>query len=300
MKKIAIIGTGNVGAHVANAAVNKNLPVELILIDQNQQFEKGQELDLRDTLLFSPNTKIQSGTLKDAIMKEVDIFVITAGAAQKPGETRIDLLGRNVKILKSIQKDLGTLHKGAIVLIVMNPLDILTSLAARIFELPAGQVFGSGTLLDTSRLRWRLSDRFERNIANIHGYVLGEHGDSEFVAWSTVDDAEKISQKERDDLEEQVRTAAYKIIEGKGATYFGIGSATVEILSSILFDSERVFPVSVPLNGEYGIKGISLGVPAKIGAGGIESVIEKELLLEEQEKLRQSAQKLKTILDQLG
>ena len=299
MKKIAIIGTGNVGAHIASAAVNRNLPAELILIDQNQDFETGQVLDLCDTLLFSPNARVSSGNLTDRETQEADIFVITAGAAQKPGETRIDLLGRNVEILKSIQKYLGPLKKEAVIILVSNPVDILTEIACDIFELPRGHVLGTGTLLDTSRLRWRLARRFDRNISNIHGYVLGEHGDSEFIAWSTVDDADKIPEKERSELENRVRTAAYKIIEGKGATYFGIGAATVEILSSILFNSGKVFPVSAPLHGEYGIEGMSLGVPAKIGSEGIVSVIEKELFPEEQEKLQQSAQKLKTILDQL-
>jgi len=299
MKKIAIIGAGNVGAHVASVAVNKGLPVELIIIDRNQEFEMGHVLDLRDSLLFSPNARVRSGDLTDKFTREADVFVITAGAAQEPGETRIDLLGRNVEILKSIKKDLGTLKKEAIVILVSNPVDIITQIATEIFGLSKGQVFGTGTLLDTSRLRWRLAERFDRNISNIHGYVLGEHGDSEFVAWSTVDHAEEIPEKERIELEKQVRRAAYEIIEGKGATYFGIGAATVDIMSSIILDSGRVFPVSAPLHGEYGIKRIAIGVPVKIGAKGIEEVIEKHLLPEELEKLQGSAKKLKDILSDL-
>ncbi len=299
MKKIAIIGTGNVGAHIASAAVNKELPTELLLIDQNQEFERGQVLDLCDTLLFSPNVRVSSSDLKDEKTQNADIFVITAGAAQKPGETRTALLGRNVEILKSIKNELGKLKEDAIVILVSNPVDILTQVASEIFELPKGQVFGTGTLLDTSRLRWRLAERFDRNISNIHGYVLGEHGDSEFVAWSTVDHAEEISMEERNTLEEQVRRAAYEIIGGKGATYFGIGAATAEILSSVLLDSGRVFPVSTPLNGEYGIEGIAIGVPVKIGADGVEEVIEKPLSKEELKKLQASAQKLKKLFENL-
>lgn len=293
MQKIAIIGAGNVGAHVASAAVNSNLPAELLIIDQNQEFETGQVLDLKDSLLFSPNAQVSSGDLKDEKTRTADIFVITAGAAQKPGETRIDLLGRNVEILKSIKADLGEIKKDAIVVMVTNPVDIMTEIAAEIFDLPKGQVFGTGTLLDTSRLRWRLAQKFDRNIANVHGYVLGEHGDSEFVAWSTVDHAEDITDAEKKKMSDDVRNAAYKIIEGKGATYFGIGAATVEILFSILWNSRRVFPVSAPLKGEYGIEGISIGVPAKIGAKGIEEVIQKKLPHEELDKLQASAQKLK-------
>lgn len=299
MKKIAIIGAGNVGAHIASAAINKSLPAELILIDRNEKFETGQVLDLRDTLLFSPNARVVSGNLKDTMTREADIFVITAGSAQKPGETRIDLLGRNIEILKSIKNDLGTLKEDAIVILVTNPVDILTYLARQIFDLPKGQVFGSGTLLDTSRLRWRLAEKFDRNIANIHGYVLGEHGDSEFIAWSTVSHVEKVSSVERKELGEQVRQAAYEIIEGKGATYFGIGAAMVEILSSVLLDSGRVFSVSAMLDGEYGVEGIALGVPVKIGAKGVEEIIEKQLLPEEYEQLKVSAEKLKIVMEQL-
>ncbi len=299
MKKIAIIGTGNVGAHIASAAVNKEIPAELFLIDQNQEFETGQVLDLRDTLLFSPDMRVSSGNLKNKTTREADIFVITAGAAQSPGETRIDLLGRNVEILKSIKKDLGKVKKEAVVILVSNPVDILTKIAADIFGLPDGQVLGTGTLLDTSRLRWRLAERFDRNIANIHGYVLGEHGDSEFVAWSTVDNADEIFSADREKLEKQVRMAAYEIIEGKGATYFGIGAATVEILLAVLLDAGRVFPVSAVLNGEYGIEGMAIGVPAKIGAKGVEEIIEKPLTKEEQSQLQASAKKLKDIFAEL-
>ena len=299
MKKIAIIGAGNVGAHIASAAVSKNLPAELLIIDRKQDFEAGQVLDLRDSLLFSPNAQVTSGDLADEKTRNADIFVITAGASQSPGETRIDLLGRNILILKSIKEELGELKPDAIVIIVSNPVDILTQIAVDIFGLPAGQVFGTGTLLDTSRLRWRLARRFNRNISNIHGYVFGEHGDSEFIAWSTVDHAEEIPSDERKQMEEDVRNAAYKIIEGKGATYFGIGAATVEILSSVILNSGKVFPVSAPLTGEYGITGTAIGVPAKIGAKGVEEVIPKPLTTEELEKLHASANKLKKLINEL-
>ncbi len=299
MKTIAIIGAGNVGAHVASVAVNKNLPAEILLIDRNQEFETGQVLDLCDSLLFSPNARVFNGDLTDEKTRNADIFVITAGVSQKPGETRIDLLERNVEILRSIKTKLGKLRNEAIVIIVTNPVDILTKMAEDIFELPKGKVLGTGTLLDTSRLRWRLAKRFDQNIANVHGYVLGEHGDSEFVAWSTVDQVENISPEEQENLQEQVRNAAYEIIEGKGATYFGIGAATVEILSSIILNSRRVFPVSASLNGEYGIDGIALGVPVKIGAQGIEEIVEKPLSKEELVQLQASAEKLKTVLKNL-
>ncbi len=296
MKKVAIIGVGNVGAHIASAAVNKNLAAEFLLVDQNQEFETAQVLDLCDSLLFSHNSRVYSADFSDEKVQKADIFVITAGAHQKPGDTRLDLLDRNIVILKSIKKSLGTLKKSAIVILVTNPVDILTTLAAEIFELPSSQVFGSGTLLDTARLRWRLARKFDKNISNVHGYVMGEHGDSEFVAWSTVGCAEKISRDSREKIAKLVREEAYKIIAGKGATYFGIGAATAEIISAILNNSEKVFPLSVLLNGEYGISGIALGVPAKLGEKGIMEVLEIPLNKEEMEKLQSSAKKLKKFI----
>ena len=296
MKRVAIIGAGNVGAHIASAAVNKNLAAEFLLVDQNEEFEKAQVLDLCDSLLFSHNSRVYSADFSDKKVQETDIFVITAGAKQKPGDTRLDLLDRNVAILKSIKKSLGTLKPSAIVVLVTNPVDILTTLAADIFELPSSQVFGSGTLLDTARLRWRLARKFDKNIANVHGYVLGEHGDSEFVAWLTVGCADQISPKSREKIAKLVREEAYKIIEGKGATYFGIGAAMAEIIAVILNNSEKVFPLSVLLNGEYGISGIALGVPAKLGEKGIEEIIELDLPKEELAKLQNSAKKLKEFI----
>ena len=293
MKKVAIIGVGNVGAHIASAAVNKNLAAEFLLIDQNEEFEKAQVLDLCDSLLFSHNSRVYSANYEDEKVQNADIFVITAGVNQKPGETRLELVDRNIAILKSIKKSLGTLKSSAIVILVTNPVDVLTTLAAEIFELPSSQVFGSGTLLDTARLRWRLARKFDKNISNVHGYVLGEHGDSEFVAWSTVDGADKFSREFKDKTEKRVREAAYEIIAGKGATYFGIGAATAEIIQSILNNSEKVFPLSVLLNGEYGISGIALGVPAKLGEKGIMEILELDLQKDELEKLQNSAKKLK-------
>jgi len=162
MKKVAIIGVGNVGAHIASAAVQRNLPVELLLIDQSQEFETGQVLDLCDSLLFSPHARVRGADLGDKEVENADIFIITAGAAQKPGDTRLDLLDKNVKILKSILRKIGTIKKTAIVILVANPVDILTQIAHELLGLPRGHVFGTGTLLDTSRLRWRLAELFKK------------------------------------------------------------------------------------------------------------------------------------------
>ena len=295
MKKVVIIGTGNVGAHIASAMVHRNLPVELRLIDLDQKFETAQVLDLKDSLLFSPNAHVAEADFGDKAVTEADIFVITAGAKQKTNETRLDLLGRNISILKSIAKSIGKIKKSAIVILISNPVDILAQAASEIFDLPRGHVFGTGTLLDTSRLRWRLAEQFGKNIQDVNGYVLGEHGDSEFIAWSTVTGGRR-AQTFCDGSEKCVRNAAYEIIEGKGATYFGIGAATAEILCAILGNEKKVLPVSAPLSGEYKISGIAVGVPCIIGKHGVEEVVEIKLPEDELKKLQDSAGKLKKML----
>jgi len=296
MKKIAIIGTGNVGAHIASYGIARNLPAEFLLVDMNQAFETAQVLDLRDSLLFSPKSHVRGVDFGDKDLTEADIFVITAGSKQSEGETRCHLLERNIEVLKAIKSSLGKIKKSAIVILVSNPVDVLTQAAVKLFDLPKGHVFGTGTLLDSARLRWRLADRFQKNIFDVEGIVMGEHGDSEFVAWSTVSDADKISEGEREEMQYAVMHEAYDIIDGKGATYFGIGSAAADILDTILSDEGTILPVSVPLYGEYGVKGMSLGVPAKIGKGGIQKVIRLKLSADEELKFRTSANKLKGLL----
>lgn len=296
MKKVAIIGTGNVGAHIASYGIARNLSAEFLLVDMNQEFETAQVLDLRDSLLFSPKSKVQGVDFGEKILTEADIFVITAGAAQKPGESRCHLLERNVSILKMIAQSLGKIKKTAIVLLVTNPVDVLTQVATELFDLPKGHIFGSGTLLDSSRLRWRLAEKFDKNISDIDGFVMGEHGDSEFVAWSTVNEAADLTTAEKEKIAYDVMREAYEIIEGKGSTYFGIGSAVAEILDAILSDQGKILPVSVPLHGEYGYKGIAIGTPAKIGKTGIEEVIELKLETSEKEKFDSSAKKLQELV----
>ncbi len=296
MKKKAIIGTGNVGAHIASYGIARNLPVEFLLVDMNQKFETAQVLDLRDSLLFSPKSQVKGVDFGDKELSNADIFVITAGAKMTKGENRCHLLGRNVETLKAIRSSLGKIKKSAIVILVSNPVDILTQVAVKLFDLPKGHVFGTGTLLDSARLRWRLADRFDKNIFDVEGIVMGEHGDSEFVAWSTVRETDQLSDTEKEEIQYAVMHEAYEIIEGKGATYFGIGSATADILDVILSDEGTILPVSAPLCGEYGVKGMALGVPAKIGKHGVEKVIRLKLSAEDELKFRNSANKLKDLL----
>lgn len=298
MKKVTIIGAGQVGAHVASAAISRNLPIEILLVDANEKMEDGQVLDLLDGVPFSPRTRVRGANYHDTPVHDSDVFVITAGAAQKPGETRIDLLGRNIKILENIRESLGQIKSSAVVIMISNPVDILTQHAEKIFGLPRGQVFGSGTILDTSRLRWRLARILDRNVANVHGSVLGEHGDTSFIPWSTVSQAHTFSSEQRAKLEKEVRQGAYEIIEGKGATYFGIGAATAELIDAVISDSQRVYPVSVPLRGEYGIQEISVGVTCQISEKGASKIVELELETDELVQLQTCAAGLHDIYQQ--
>lgn len=297
MRKIAIIGAGNVGAHTASSIIQRDISAEIFLVDQAENFEQAQVLDLKDSLLFHPRAKVSGANFGDRSLSECDIIVITAGAKQKEGENRCQLLGRNIGILQQIKKDIGTIKSSAIVILITNPVDVLTKAAAEIFDLPWGQVFGTGTLLDSSRLRWRLAERFQINVENTHGMVLGEHGDSEFVAWSTVSGSDKLNESEKLAMEAEVRDAAYKIIDGKGSTYFGIGAACAEFIEHIFTDSHVILPASVPLNGQYGIDGIAVGVPAKIGEKGIVEIIERDLTEDEHKKLEASAKKLRKLFE---
>ncbi len=299
MKKVAIIGTGNVGAHIASYGIARNLPVEFLLVDMNQKFETAQVLDLEDTVLFSPKSHVRGVDFGDKDLTKADIFVITAGAKMVKGENRCHLLGRNIEILKSVRDSLGEIKKSAIVIIVSNPVDILTQVAVKLFGLPRGHVFGTGTLLDSARLRWRLAEKFNKNIFDVTGIVMGEHGDSEFVAWSTVRGVETLSEEEKEEIEYSVMRAAYDIIDGKGSTFFGIGAATAEIIDAVLSDEGVILPVSVSLDGIYGIKNMALGVPAKIGKGGIQSVVRLKLSAKEELKFRESSKKLKGLLKEV-
>ncbi len=303
-KKIVIIGAGNVGSHITAAGIHKDLKADFILVDISDKFENAQVLDLKDALVFSKNTKVKTGDLGDKEVTNADIFVITAGVPQKKGEDRIALLDKNVKVLQNIKNSLGKIKNSAIVVIVSNPVDLLTQKATEIFSLPKGRVFGTGTSLDSARLRWHLAELkdkknkkiFPEKTEKIKAYVLGEHGDSSFVCWSQIKNSEKVSDSQKSSIEKKVRREAYEIIEGKGATYFGIGATVANILETILSNKKKIFSLSVPLSGQYGHKNIAIGVLAKLSKKGITKIIEKEFSKSEKEKFEKSVKKLKSFL----
>lgn len=268
--KIMIVGTGNVGASIAYAIINQRTTInEIVLTDIIAKDAEGEAMDLRDALAVSPSyVKITSGTYKDA--KDCDVVVITAGAAQKPGEDRMQLLKKNVNILKGMVEQIMDSGFNGIFLVVTNPMDVLTYFTMKFSGLPAEKVIGSGTVLDSARLRSRIAGYLNVNPKSVHAYQVGEHGDSEFTLWSLADmGGQKITEllptSVRKDISDFVKNEAYDIIEKKGATYYGIATCVVQILNCILNDEMRV--LSVSSYDEF--SNTCFGFPSVVGRAGI-------------------------------
>lgn len=298
--KIAIIGAGAVGATTAYTATLKNLAAEILLIDVNETKEAGEVMDIADGLSLVETGCVKGADFKDA--RDADIIVITAGAPQKPGETRLDLIKKNVEIQKSIFKQIGKLRPTAIIIMVANPVDVLTVVAQKLSGLPRNQVFGSGTTLDTMRFKATLAKKLGVSPQSVHGYVLGEHGDSEFVAWSSVTvggvpaNKLKITTKDKREIEKKVKKEAYEIINRKGATFYGIALVLSDIIEAILFNQQKIMPVSSMLLECQGVSDVCLGMPAVLGRSGVEKVWPLALNASEKKKLQNSAKVLKQYL----
>ena len=311
-RKVVLIGTGMVGMSFAYSLVNQGgICNELVLIDVNKKRAEGEAMDLNHGLAFAKsNMKIYCGEYPDC--KDADIVVIAAGVAQKEGESRLDLLKRNTEVFRSIITPVVKSGFDGIFVVATNPVDIMTRVTYELSRFGASKVIGTGTSLDTARLRYLLGDYFTVDPKNIHAYVIGEHGDSEFVPLSQVYLATKRVKGILDDekngytyeamarIEEEVRTAAYKIIEAKSATYYGIGIALTRIVKAILGDENSVLTVSSKLSGEYGTKGVFIGVPSIIGRNGVKEIVELELTEDEQEKFSASAKLLDEAFEGLG
>ncbi len=311
-RKVVLIGTGMVGMSFAYSLVNQGaICNELVLIDVNKERANGEAMDLNHGLAFAKsNMKIYAGEYSDC--KDADIIVIAAGVAQKEGETRIDLLQRNTEVFRSIIKPVVKSGFDGIFLVATNPVDIMTRVTYELSRFGASRVIGTGTSLDTARLRYLLGDYFTVDPKNIHAYVIGEHGDSEFVPVSQVMLATKrvteiiegnpnsYKVEDIEEIEEQVRTSAYKIIQAKRATYYGIGMAITRIVKAILGDENSVLTVSAKLSGEYGGKGTFIGVPAIIGRNGVKEILELSLTDDEMQKFRNSCDLLNGYFDDLN
>jgi L-lactate dehydrogenase len=300
--KVSIIGCGKVGMSAAYSILHRGEVSELVLHGRKLDEIIGEELDLEHGMSFLPYTKIKAtDDYKD--IAGSDIVVITAGAAQKPGETRLDLTQKNVAIIESIIPEVVKHAPEAVILIVSNPVDILTYRAYQIAGLPKGRIFGSGTTLDTARFRFHLSEFLHVNPQSIHAYILGEHGDSSFPALSSASiggqplmTMDNFSEERAWKAYDKARDAAYKIIQSKGATYYGIGTVISYIVSKILRDSRSILPVSVPLHQYYGYSGVALSVPSIIGRSGVTESLEIKLDWEEKRRLEKSVVTLKQYL----
>lgn len=309
-KKIVLIGAGFVGMSFAYALLSSHICEELGIIDVDRRRAEGEAMDLSHGLAFSGgNMKIYAADYSDC--RDADLAVICAGVPQKEGESRIDLLYRNSQVFDDIVGKVVASGFDGIFLVATNPVDIMTRLTREKSGFPAERVIGSGTTLDTARLRYLLGSYFDVDPRNIHAYVMGEHGDSEFVPWSQAfvatksvlsvcDSSAAHSREGLDDIARQVKTAAYQIIEAKKATYYGIGMALLRIAKAILSNEGSVLTVSAYLQGEYDQRDVYAGVPCVIGREGIRRIIELDLTAEEREKLNASCQFLKGVAEQLA
>lgn len=298
-RKVVLIGTGMVGMSYAYALLNQNACDELVLIDLDKERAMGEAMDLNHGLAFSSaRMKIYAGDYKDCA--NADIVAICAGVAQKPDESRLDLLQRNTEVFRSIVDPVTESGFNGIFLVATNPVDIMTRVTCALSGFNPRRVLGTGTALDTARLRYLLGEYFGVDPRNMHAYVMGEHGDSEFVPWSQAMLATKPVQeicqqsggrfcdKELEKISVEVREAAQKIIKAKRATYYGIGMAMVRITKAVLGDESSVLTVSAMLRGEYGQSGVFAGVPCIVGRNGVQKVLTMSLSEEEQQAFDRS------------
>ncbi len=288
INKVAVIGAGAVGCSYAYAMVNQGVAEEIVLLDVNEKKAEGEAMDLNHGVPFSPSpTVIRSGTYNEC--KNADLAVISAGLPQKPGETRLELLDKNSRVMRSIVGSLLGAGFDGIILVASNPVDILTYAAFKESGFPSGRVIGSGTVLDSARFKYMLGRYLEVDPRNVHAIIIGEHGDTELPVWSQasvgVESLDKVLRRrgnprdraELEDIFKQVRGAAYEIIERKGATYYAIGLCLTRITKAILSNENSILPVSCYLDGQYGQSDIYMGVPAVVCRGGIRELIEIEL-----------------------
>ncbi|MEK6917143.1 MAG: L-lactate dehydrogenase [Nanoarchaeota archaeon] len=305
-KKVVIIGAGFVGSTAAYALFIDGVAEEITLIDINKEKAKGEALDLVHGNLFTPYTKIRYGD-SYSLCKNAEIVIITAGAHQKPGDSRLDLTKTNIKILEEIIKSITKYNKNCIILMVTNPLDVLTYKALKWSKFSKNKLFGTGTTLDTARFRYNLGEYYGVNPTSVHAYILGEHGDSEFPVWSSANiagiplkDFKKYNKKKLLQIFEKTKNAAYEILNRKGATYYAIGLVIRDIVRTILTNQNKVFPVSTIIENYYGIKNICLSIPCVIGKNGIKEKIYLHLDKDEEKKLKNSAKVIKSYITQVN
>lgn len=307
--KVAVIGCGFVGSACAFTLMQHSLYSEMVLIDVDRSRAEGEAMDISHGLLFAKPMNIYAGGYDD--LADASMIIITAGANQKPGETRLDLVRKNTKILLSVLAEIEKRNYRGNILIVSNPVDILTRVAQRHSALPEERIFGSGTVLDTARLKYLLGEHLSVDSRSVHAFIIGEHGDSEIPVWSSAnvsgvplhDFCEMRGHYDHDnamlEIGESVKNSAYAIIERKGATYYGIAMAVLRICEAVVRDEKSILPVSAALHGEFGIEGATLSVPAILGKNGVEKIVPISLSESELTRLRYSADMLKSVFEDL-
>ncbi|HEY9060755.1 MAG TPA: L-lactate dehydrogenase [Pseudobacteroides sp.] len=307
--KVAIIGAGFVGASAAFALSLNQMVSELVLIDVAKEKAAGEAMDINHGLSFLGQMKVYDGDYSD--VADCDVIVITAGANRKPGETRIDLAKKNVAIAKEITSNIMKYYTRGVILVVANPVDVLTYKIQKWSGLPAGRVLGTGTVLDSSRFRYLLSEKFDVDVRNVHGYIIGEHGDSQLPLWSAThiagknineyfaDPAYGISEADKEAIMVDVKTAGAEIIKRKGATYYAIAVSINTILESLLKDQNTIRTVSTVINGNYGIEEVALSLPSIVNSNGVKSIVDLKLADDELAALKHSAEQLKIVLNEV-
>lgn len=306
VQKAAVIGCGFVGSTIAYTLMQKGIFSELVLLDADAGKAEGEAMDISHGLPFAHAMDIYEGTYEEIM--DAAVVIITAGANQKPGETRLDLVQKNAAIMRQIIREICRVNCEGILMIVSNPVDILTQIALQESGFPKERIIGSGTVLDTARLKYLISEKLDVDSRNVHAFIVGEHGDSELAVWSCAniygipicEFAEMIGKskfrEEMDEIYRGVRDSAYEIIQRKQATYYGIGMAAARIAEAIVRDSHTVMPVSVSLEGNYGLSGLCLSIPAIVGSRGAEQILELEFSREEMKRLHQSAAEISKVL----
>ena len=308
-RKAAIIGCGLVGSSIAFRFLQQGLFSQLVLLDVDQDRAEGEAMDLSDGLPYGATMEITAGSYDD--ITDCALVVITAGVNQKPGETRLDLIGKNTAILRSILSEITARDFDGILLIVSNPVDVLTYAAWQMSGYPKERVIGSGTVLDTARLKQLLGEELGVDSRNIHAFIVGEHGDSELAVWSEANVSgldledfcrvrgQTLGTENRERLYREVRDSAYRIIERKGATYYGIAMAVGRIAEAIVKDERAVLPVSAVLDGQYGMNGLALSLPSIVGRKGLQEILEMPLSGEERAALEASAEQMREAIGTL-
>ena len=311
VNKIAIVGAGSVGATIAYAAMIRGVAKQLALYDINRAKVDAEVLDLNHGLQFMPMATLE-GSDDLGVCEGADVVVITAGAKQKQGQTRMELAGANVELCRSLVPRLLKVAPDALLLVVTNPVDVLTYVVQKLSGLPSRRVFGSGTVLDSSRFRYLIARHLNVAVQNVHAFIAGEHGDSELPLWSSasvgsvpllqwsVPGHSRLTEEDRGHIFDNVRNAAYQIIRGKGATNYAIGLATTQILEAVLHDEQRVLPVSSRLEGYLGISDVCMSVPSIVNRTGVETTLEVPLNDTEREGLKRSADTIRQAIRTLG